>query len=75
LDWPHYTRPEVYAGQTVPDVLLSGDHAAIQTWRLEQALGQTWLKRPDLLQKRQLTQHEQQLLDTFIAQYRAKTQS
>lgn len=49
LDYPHYTRPEEINGQVVPDVLLSGDHRAIQRWRLKQALGRTWLKRPDLL--------------------------
>lgn len=49
LDWPHYTRPEVYAGQKVPPVLLSGDHAAIRRWRRKQALGRTWRRRPELL--------------------------
>jgi tRNA (guanine37-N1)-methyltransferase len=49
LDWPHYTRPEVYAGQKVPPVLLSGDHAAIRRWRRSQALGRTWRRRPELL--------------------------
>ena len=49
LDHPHYTRPEEITGQTVPDVLLSGDHKAIRRWRLKQAIGRTWLRRPDLL--------------------------
>ena len=49
LDNPHYTRPETINGQTVPEVLLSGDHQAIKRWRLKQALGRTWLRRPDLL--------------------------
>ena len=49
LDCPHYTRPETVNGQDVPDVLLSGDHKAIQRWRLKQSLGRTWLRRPDLL--------------------------
>ncbi len=49
LDCPHYTRPETVNGQNVPDVLLSGDHKAIQRWRLKQSLGRTWLRRPDLL--------------------------
>ena len=49
LDWPHYTRPEQYAGRRVPAVLLSGDHAAIERWRLKQALGRTWLRRRELL--------------------------
>jgi tRNA (guanine37-N1)-methyltransferase len=55
LDYPHYTRPEEVDGlqikaQSVPDVLLSGDHKAIQRWRLKQALGRTWLRRPDLIE-------------------------
>jgi len=49
LDWPHYTRPEGFAGIEVPEVLRSGDHARIRRWRLKQALGKTWRKRPDLL--------------------------
>jgi tRNA (guanine37-N1)-methyltransferase len=49
LDWPHYTRPEEYAGLKVPAVLLSGDHAAIGRWRRKQALGRTWRRRPELL--------------------------
>lgn len=49
LDHPHYTRPDKINDQTVPDVLLSGDHKAIQRWRLKQAIGRTWLRRPDLL--------------------------
>jgi tRNA (guanine37-N1)-methyltransferase len=65
LDCPHYTRPEVINDQQVPEVLLSGNHAEIRRWRLQQALGRTWLRRPDLLQERQLTTEEQQLLDEF----------
>jgi tRNA (guanine37-N1)-methyltransferase len=49
LDWPHYTRPEEFAGRRVPAVLLSGDHAAIARWRREQALQRTRARRPDLL--------------------------
>jgi tRNA (guanine37-N1)-methyltransferase len=49
LDYPHYTRPERVNDQSVPDVLLSGDHKAIQRWRLKQALGRTWSRRPDLI--------------------------
>lgn len=66
LDCPHYTRPELIDGRAVPGVLLSGDHAAIARWRLQQALGRTWLRRPDLLAKRGLSTDEQQLLDAFI---------
>jgi tRNA (guanine37-N1)-methyltransferase len=51
LDHPHYTRPEVFAGWPVPPVLLSGNHAAIQKWRAEQALEQTRIKRPDLIER------------------------
>ena len=51
LDWPHYTRPEEFAGMKVPEVLTSGDHARIRRWRLKQALGKTWDVRPDLLLK------------------------
>jgi len=67
LDCPHFTRPEVVDGRPVPEVLLSGDHAAIDRWRLQQALGRTWLRRPDLLEARQLTAEEQRLLDEYIA--------
>jgi tRNA (guanine37-N1)-methyltransferase len=65
LDCPHYTRPEAYAGQTVPPVLLSGNHAEIGRWRLKQALGRTWQRRPDLLSKRALSVDEQRLLDEY----------
>jgi tRNA (guanine37-N1)-methyltransferase len=66
LDCPHYTRPEHVDGRDVPAVLLSGDHAAIRRWRLQQALGRTWLRRPDLLAQRGLSDEEQRLLDEFI---------
>jgi tRNA (guanine37-N1)-methyltransferase len=65
LDCAHYTRPEVYAGETVPDVLLSGDHERIRQWRLKQALGRTWLRRPDLLAQLQLNEEQQRLLSEF----------
>ncbi len=73
LDHPHYTRPEKFAGLCVPNVLLSGDHKAIVGWRQQQALGQTWLRRPDLLQRKALTADEQRLLDEFINAYQADT--
>ncbi len=63
LDYPHYTRPD---DENVPVVLLGGNHAEIKTWRLKQALGRTWLRRPDLLTDRVLTAEEQNLLDEFI---------
>ncbi len=69
LDHPHYTRPEVYEGEKVPAVLLEGNHKYIKHWRLKQALGRTWLKRPDLLQHRVLTSLEEQLLNEFISEY------
>jgi tRNA (guanine37-N1)-methyltransferase len=71
LDWPHYTRPEVWDGRAVPAVLLSGNHAAIERWRRKEALGRTWLRRPDLLAKRSLGGEEQRLLDEFRAEHDA----
>ena len=68
LDHPHFTRPEVLAGDAVPSVLLSGDHERIRRWRLKQALGRTWLRRPELIAKRQLSEEERCLLDEFIAE-------
>ena len=65
LDCPHYTRPENILDQDVPSVLLSGDHEKIRLWRLQQALGRTWLRRPDLLEGRDLNKQEQELLDEF----------
>jgi tRNA (guanine37-N1)-methyltransferase len=65
LDCPHYTRPEVYEGVAVPSVLMSGHHAQIGRWRLKQALGRTWLRRPDLLERRGMTQDEAKLLEEF----------
>jgi len=69
LDYPHYTRPEVYEGVEVPPVLMSGHHAEIQRWRLKQALGRTWLRRPDLLALRPMTKVESGLLAAFQAEY------
>ena len=66
LDCPHFTRPEDYQGKQVPPVLLSGDHAAIRRWRLKQALGRTWLRRPDLLEDKVLDEEQQQLLNEFL---------
>jgi tRNA (guanine37-N1)-methyltransferase len=68
LDCPHYTRPEDYEGARVPEVLLSGHHEAIRRWRLEQALGRTWRRRPDLLAARALSNEETQLLRQFQEQ-------
>jgi tRNA (guanine37-N1)-methyltransferase len=71
LDCPQYTRPEVYAGERVPEVLLSGHHENIRRWRLQQALGRTWLRRPELLQARALSEEEQKLLAQFQREYRS----
>ncbi len=69
LDCPQYTRPETWmvegAGLGVPEVLLSGHHENIRRWRLKQALGRTWLRRPDLLEARKLSKEEQKLLEEF----------
>jgi tRNA (guanine37-N1)-methyltransferase len=65
LDYPHYTRPEVYEGEAVPEVLLSGNHADIARWRLKQALGRTWRRRPELLEARGLSEVERELLDEY----------
>ena len=67
LDCPHYTRPESVAGRDVPPELLSGDHKKIARWRLQQALVRTYLRRPELLDGRELTDEERQLLDEFLA--------
>lgn len=72
LDHPHYTRPEVFEGRRVPEVLLSGDHARIARWRLQQRLGVTWRKRPDLLERLQLGAEEQALLEEYIRQYEGR---
>lgn len=72
LDCPHYTRPEEIEGRRVPAVLLSGDHAAIARWRRREALGRTWLRRPDLLARRRLGAEDQALLDEFICEYQEK---
>jgi tRNA (guanine37-N1)-methyltransferase len=65
LDCPHYTRPEVFENVLVPQVLLSGNHAEIARWRVKQALGRTWQRRPDLLERRALSVEERALLEEF----------
>ncbi|MBT8090154.1 MAG: tRNA (guanosine(37)-N1)-methyltransferase TrmD [Gammaproteobacteria bacterium] len=70
LDCPHYTRPEVVEGRSVPDVLLSGDHANIARWRYKQALGRTHLRRPDLLEKLDLSDEQRTLLEEFLKEQR-----
>ncbi len=66
LDWSHYTRPDEISGLTVPEVLLGGDHAAIRRWRLRDALGRTYQRRPDLLAHRRLSAEERELLGEFL---------
>jgi tRNA (guanine37-N1)-methyltransferase len=68
LDWPHYTRPEVWEGRPVPPVLLGGNHAEIERWRRRQALGRTRARRPDLLDARELTREERRLLEEYAAE-------
>ena len=68
LDCPHYTRPEEYLGDRVPEVLMNGNHREIDAWRQQQALGRTWQRRPDLLEDIELDKGQQALLDNFIAE-------
>jgi tRNA (guanine37-N1)-methyltransferase len=72
LDCPQYTRPEKYRDEKVPDVLLSGHHENIRRWRLKQALGRTWARRPDLLTARDLSEQERVLLEEFRRESGAK---
>jgi len=65
VDWPHYTRPPLLEESAVPTVLMSGDHAAIKRWRLQQSLGRTWLRRPELLERRGMSDEERALLEEF----------
>ncbi|MBF6647375.1 tRNA (guanosine(37)-N1)-methyltransferase TrmD [Methylobacter sp. BlB1] len=65
LDYPHFTRPEQLEGHSVPEVLLGGNHADINRWRMKQALGRTWLRRPDLLKKMNLNAEQEKLLNEF----------
>ena len=65
LDCPHYTRPEEFEGERVPDVLLSGHHEDIRRWRLKQSLGRTWMRRPELLRETNLDAEHLALLKEF----------
>lgn len=71
LDCPHYTRPETVAGKSVPRVLQDGNHAAIDRWRRKQALGRTWLRRPDLVDMDALDQESRTLLNEFMSELQA----
>ena len=68
LDFPHYTRPELYRGEPVPAVLLSGHHVDIARWRMKQSLGRTWERRPDLLAKVKLSADQAVLLEEYKAE-------
>lgn len=68
LDYPQYTRPESIDGDEVPSVLLSGNHEEIDRWRLKQSLGRTYERRPDLLDRRELTRTERSLLEEYLAE-------
>jgi tRNA (guanine37-N1)-methyltransferase len=71
LDCPHYTRPEEIEGRSVPAVLLSGDHARIARWREKQALGRSYLRRPELLENLDLSREQQALLDEFLQEMKS----
>jgi tRNA (guanine37-N1)-methyltransferase len=68
LDYPHFTRPEKLDDSLVPSVLMSGNHADIDRWRLKQSLGRTWKRRPDLLEKKKLSAEQETLLKEFIVE-------
>jgi tRNA (guanine37-N1)-methyltransferase len=70
LDWPHYTRPEVFEGRAVPEVLSSGNHADIRRWRLKQSAARTWLRRPDLIAARSMSAEASRLLNEFLTERR-----
>ncbi len=69
LDYPQYTRPEEIDGRQVPGVLVEGNHALIRRWRLKQALGRTWIRRPELLESKQLSEEEQVLLAEYKQEF------
>ena len=69
-DHPHYTRPELWRDERVPEALMSGDHERVRTWRLRESLGRTWLRRPDLLEGRELDAEQKRLLEEFKQEYR-----
>ena len=72
LDYPHYTRPEEIEGIKVPEVLLSGNHKAINEWRFKQSIGKTFDKRPDLIKKINLTDEEKEMLSEYIKDNKEK---
>ncbi|MGH1408964.1 MAG: tRNA (guanosine(37)-N1)-methyltransferase TrmD [Aeromonas sp.] len=70
LDHPHYTRPEVLDGLTVPEALTSGNHEVIRRWRLKQSLGRTWQRRPELINNLALTDEQESLLAEYVREVR-----
>jgi tRNA (guanine37-N1)-methyltransferase len=74
LEHPHYTRPAEFRGLKVPEVLLSGNHAAIARWRRKESLRRTRQRRPDLLARARLSREDQELLAEIEAEERAKSQ-
>ena len=74
LDWPHYTRPEVWKQRRVPDELLSGNHARVARWRRKQSLARTWARRPDLMDRGELSQEDAALLDECLREQQAQEQ-
>ena len=74
LDCPHYTRPEVWEERAVPPVLMSGNHAGIDRWRLKQSLGRTWQRRPEVLRIRGMSTEESRLLEEFQRETQGKEQ-
>ncbi|HYC36781.1 MAG TPA: tRNA (guanosine(37)-N1)-methyltransferase TrmD [Usitatibacter sp.] len=74
LDTPHYTRPEVWKDARVPEVLLSGNHAAIERWRRKQAVGRTWQRRPDLVDGDKLSREDRKLLDEYRSEVQQQEQ-
>lgn len=72
LEYPQYTRPVDYEGQKVPEVLLSGHHANIRKWRLKESLRKTYLRRPELLRKREFTKEEKKLFNEILEEINEK---
>ena len=75
LDWPHYTRPEVFEGRAVPPVLSSGNHAHIAKWRLKEAVARTWQRRPDLIVKNALSKEASAALNEYLASRKTRSES
>ncbi|MGB6449401.1 MAG: hypothetical protein WBE92_01470, partial [Steroidobacteraceae bacterium] len=67
LDWPQYTRPEVFEGLSVPPVLLSGNHAEVERWRYGESVARTWTRRPDWIVKHGLAPRASRALNEFLA--------